>query len=78
VQKEAYFMDTPCLIMLSETPWTELLDSGNALLVDNDYDKITKGAAHFLENETKLIFPSLYGDGKASEFICQEIVNLFK
>ena len=78
VQKEAYFMETPCLIMLSETPWTELLDSGNALLVDNDYEKITKGATHFLENNTELIFPSLYGDGKASEFICQEIVNLFK
>ena len=78
VQKEAYFMKKPCLIMLSETPWTELLESNNALLVDNDYAKIVNGAAHFLNMTTDLIFPSLYGDGKASEFICQEIVNNIK
>ena len=71
-------MKKPCLIMLSETPWTELLESNNALLVDNDYAKIVNGAAHFLNMTTDLIFPSLYGDGKASEFICQEIVNNIK
>ncbi len=78
VQKEAYFMKKPCLIMLEETPWIELVESGNALLVGNDYDKIVNGAKHYLLNENKLIFAPLYGDGKASEFICQEIVNLFK
>lgn len=78
VQKEAYFMKKPCLIMLSETPWVELVESGNALLVSNSYDKIIEGAAHFFSKKNELIFPPLYGDGKASEFICQSILNLFK
>ncbi len=78
VQKEAYFMEKPCLIMLDETPWTELIESKNALLVGNDYDKIVNGANHYLSNSSELIFSPLYGDGKASEFICSEIVNLFK
>ncbi len=78
VQKEAYFMGKPCLIMLEETPWTELVESKNALLVGNDYDKIVNGASHFLKISSQLSFPPLYGDGKASSFICQEIINLFK
>lgn len=78
VQKEAYFMDKPCLIMLEETPWTELVESGNAFLVGNNYELIVDKANHYLSNKNELIFSSLYGDGKASEFICSEIVNLFK
>ncbi|HIP32149.1 MAG TPA: UDP-N-acetylglucosamine 2-epimerase (non-hydrolyzing) [Crocinitomicaceae bacterium] len=78
VQKEAYFVEKPCLIMLSETPWTELVESGNAKLVGNDYQLIVDGADDFLNQSSQLNFPSLYGDGMASEFICQEIVNLLK
>ena len=77
VQKEAYFMEKPCLIMLDETPWTELVESNNARLVGSDYQLIIDGANYFLNENTDLNFPSMYGDGKTSEFICQEIVNNF-
>lgn len=75
VQKEAYFMEKPCLIMLSETPWVELVDSGNALLVGSVHARIIEGADHFLNKEPILSFPPLYGDGRASEFICQKMVE---
>ncbi len=78
VQKEAYFMETPCLIMLDETPWVELVETGNAVLVGSDYDKICNGANHFLNLTTLLNYPKLYGDGKASEFICSQIIKYDK
>jgi len=77
VQKEAYFLEKPCLIMAEETPWTELVESKNALLVGSDYNKITKGVNHFLKRKNALHFPPLYGDGKASEYISQQIINIF-
>ncbi len=78
VQKEAFFVKKPCLIMLEETPWTELIESGNALLVGSNFDKITEGADRFFNNDQTLVFDELYGDGKASEFICERIVELFE
>ncbi len=78
VQKEAYFLNKPCLIMLEETPWTELIESKNALLVGSDYDKITNGTEYFLNEKKDLFFSPLFGDGKASEFICQKIINTIK
>lgn len=75
VQKEAYFMKKPALIMLDETPWSELVDTGNALLTGSDYDKICQGSNHFLGSGKQLDFVPLYGDGKASEFICSQIIK---
>ena len=77
VQKEAYFLKKPCLIMLDETPWIELLESGNAILTGSDYNKIVNGANEFLKKGRLYEFMDMYGDGKASEFICQEIIKAF-
>lgn len=77
VQKEAYFLEKPCLIMLDETPWIELLESGNAVLTGSDYNKIVDGANKFLKDGKLNEFVNMYGDGKASEFICQEIIKAF-
>ena len=75
VQKEAYFMKKPCLIMLEETPWTELVETGNAILVGSDFNKIVNGARYFLENTAILKYPELYGDGKSAEFICKKLIT---
>jgi len=77
VQKEAYFMEKPCLIMLFETPWPELVDSGNALLVGNDKDKIINGVKFFLDVKENLKYPQMYGDGRAAEYICEKIIEIF-
>lgn len=77
VQKEAYFLNKPCLIMLDETPWPELVESGNALLVGSEYNKIVNGVNYFLFEKIELNFPLLYGDGRTSEFICQRLIEIF-
>lgn len=77
VQKEAYFMEKPCLIMLEETPWVELIESKNALLVGNDFKLLCEGAKFFLENKPTY-FENIYGDGKSAHFICQKIIDNIK
>ena len=72
VQKEAYFMNKPCLIMLEETPWVELLETGNAKLVGNNYDSLCKGAKDFIERKN-YSFKKIYGDGNSAKFICEKI-----
>ena len=77
VQKEAYFMNKPCLIMLEETPWVELVKSKNAKIVGNNYNLLCSGAEHYLNNKPKK-FDNIYGDGKSSNFICKKIIENIK
>ena len=45
-----------------------------ARLVDADITKIKEGYEYF-KNNTDLEFPSLFGDGKAAHFICEQMVK---
>jgi UDP-GlcNAc3NAcA epimerase len=74
VQKEAFLFKKPCLILRSETEWVELVNNGNAVVCDADKNRILKGYQHLKSNDN-LTYPSFYGDGKAAEFICKEIVK---
>lgn len=74
VQKEAYFYRKPCLILRKETEWSEMLETGSALLVDADEERIARAVRHFMEN-TPASFPPVFGDGTAAETICREMVN---
>ncbi len=74
VQKEAFFFKKPCLIFRSETEWIELVKCGAAKLVDANEEKIIKAYNHFLKVK-KIKFPELFGDGKAAEFIADEILK---
>jgi UDP-GlcNAc3NAcA epimerase len=74
VQKEAFFFQKPCLILRPETEWVEIVENGNAVLCDADKDRILNAFAQF-EKKTDLTYPNLFGDGKASEFICGEILQ---
>jgi UDP-GlcNAc3NAcA epimerase len=77
VQKEAYFFKKPCIILRSETEWTELVKSGSALIADADEEKIVKAFLDFKKSK-KLKFPDLFGDGNAAGFICKEILKNIK
>ena len=77
VQKEAFFFNKPCIILRPETEWTELVACGSAKLADADENKITRAFYHFEENN-KLDFPNLFGDGNAAEFICEQIIENIK
>ncbi len=77
VQKEAFFFQKPCIIFRSETEWVELVKCGSAKLVDVDETKIVE-ATNYFSTAKKLKFPDLFGDGKAAEFICGEILKYIK
>lgn len=73
VQKEAYFFKKPCVILRSETEWTELVDNGNAMIADVDEERIMHCFEQMI-NKTDYTWPSFYGDGNAAKFICETII----
>ena len=74
VQKEAYFFKKPCIIMRSETEWKEIVEVGAAIIADANEENIVNGYYHFKDNKITE-YPELFGDGKAAEFICNELIN---
>ena len=74
VQKEAFFMQKPCVILRPETEWVEIVECGCAILAGSNPEKIKSGYQHFVMNPP-LEYPSIFGDGTAAEFICQSIVE---
>ena len=73
VQKEAYFFKKPCVILRPETEWVEVIESGTSILVDSQKERIIKSVKDLLKADLK--FPKIFGDGRASEFICNTIIN---
>ena len=74
VQKEAYFFKKPCIIMRSETEWKEIVEVGAAIIADADEEKIIEAYHHFKDNDA-IQFPEIFGDGRAAEFICNELIS---
>jgi UDP-GlcNAc3NAcA epimerase len=73
LQKEAHFFGKPSLVLRKETEWVELVRNGTVKLVDADVQSIVDGFDQFNGDTTSLSFPAFYGDGKAAEFILEEI-----
>jgi len=74
VQKEAYFFKTPCIVLRTETEWTELIESGAAKL-SYELDNIDQHIDELLNNPPKE-WPAFYGDGKAAEFITEKLLEI--
>ncbi len=77
VQKEAYFFRKPCIILRPQTEWVELVEHGSSIVTDADYDKIIEAVNGFIK-KSDFSFSSIFGNGNASEFICEEIIKAFK
>jgi UDP-GlcNAc3NAcA epimerase len=75
LQKEAFFFQKPCIILRPETEWIELVENGNAILADADEERIYSAFTHFINMGNSLTYPPFYGDGRAAEKICEEILN---
>jgi UDP-GlcNAc3NAcA epimerase len=74
VQKEAYFLKKPCIVLREQTEWVELLETGTCLLSGADEDQIVAAwkKLSFIQNAE---FPNIFGDGRAAEFIVKEMVR---
>lgn len=74
VQKESYFFKKPCLILRPETEWVEIVETGAAKVCDADKELILQSYNDFRIHPPQQ-YSEIFGDGKAAEFICGEILN---
>jgi UDP-GlcNAc3NAcA epimerase len=76
VQKEAYFFKKPCIILRNETEWIEIIKTGSSILVGSNEKKIVNAFSEI--NGKNYNYPEIFGDGNASIFICDKILNNFQ
>jgi len=74
VQKEAWFMEKPVVILRSETEWTEIVQQGNGTLADASTRKILDATGKYLQNPPR-DFPKIYGNGNAAGEILEIVLN---
>jgi UDP-GlcNAc3NAcA epimerase len=74
LQKEAYWMNKPCITLRSETEWVELINSGWNTLVREINTETLLAAWH---TETPREHPAVYGQGHAAEKIAGKIKEAF-
>lgn len=71
VQKEAYFMNKPCITMRDETEWIETVETGWNRIVGTNKEMILDAIVSFNPSSTQ---EEIFGDGKASEKISNIIL----
>ena len=69
VQKEAFWLGTPCVTLRETTEWPETVESKMNYLVGADLHKIVKTAQEVLSSNIIPPQTNPFGDGKASERI---------
>ncbi|WNB92694.1 non-hydrolyzing UDP-N-acetylglucosamine 2-epimerase [Bacillus sp. NEB1478] len=62
VQKEAYFMEVPCVTLREQTEWVETLDSDANILVGTDKEKILAA----VRKDVSPVYKNLFGDANAA------------
>ena len=72
LQKESYFLDTPCIVMREETEWVELIKNRKEYLVGANKEKI-----EYMINKkcTTIKNKKIYGSGNASQNIIKGFLN---
>jgi UDP-N-acetylglucosamine 2-epimerase (non-hydrolysing) len=66
VQKEAFYLDTPCVTLRDRTEWAETVDAGGNVLVGADADRIDRALS---TPPTAASDRAPYGDGHAARRI---------
>ena len=74
IQKEAYYLNVPCITLRNETEWVETVQSGWNILTGIDRVKINK-AVEKINEVKKLNHTSFYGDGRTAEKIAGILMN---
>jgi UDP-N-acetylglucosamine 2-epimerase (non-hydrolysing) len=79
LQKEAFWLHTPCITLRGITEWIETTELGANVLVGDNPQKIVKAATEIMESKNakaklrKLKNP--FGDGKASHKIVEQVLK---
>ncbi|MEM2703868.1 MAG: UDP-N-acetylglucosamine 2-epimerase (non-hydrolyzing) [Candidatus Bathyarchaeia archaeon] len=78
MQKEAFWLKTPCITLRENTEWPETVKLGANHLVGADPQKIVQKASNILEKREEITemfkkLPNPFGDGKASQKIITAI-----
>ena len=70
VQKEAYFLQKPCITMRDETEWIETVENGWNTIVGSNKEKILDAIINFNpKGEQKMAF----GYGNAADIISEKL-----
>lgn len=70
VQKEAYFLQKPCITMRDETEWIETVENGWNTIVGSNKEKILDAIINFNpKGEQKMVF----GHGNAADIISEKL-----
>lgn len=73
IQKEAFYLDTPCVTLRDETEWIETVDCGWNVLVGAATDKIRENLTREFDLTQK---PDPYGDGNAADCIVTHLSEM--
>ncbi|WP_290813738.1 non-hydrolyzing UDP-N-acetylglucosamine 2-epimerase [Halovivax sp.] len=73
VQKEAFYLETPCVTLRDTTEWVETIEAGWNVLVGADADRIVDAVGAAGDPPAK---PDLYGGGTAAARIVDDLERL--
>ena len=76
VQKEAYYLEVPCVTLRAETEWIETVTAGWNVICGTDPDRIVRAVAQM--ECSKPTHPNLYGDGDAADKIASILTAEFQ
>ncbi len=74
MQKEAYWLEVPCVTLRDETEWVETVASGWNVLTGADRDRIVTAVRSFKPHAAH---PPLYGDGKAAAHCLRALLERY-
>lgn len=74
VQKEAYFVQKPCVVVRTETEWVEIIENGCARLAFETGPAFREALEEAIKAR-KADYPPIFGDGDAGAFICQTLLE---
>jgi UDP-N-acetylglucosamine 2-epimerase len=72
MQKEACWLEVPCITLRDETEWVETVEAGWNVLTGPDTEKILRAVSTF---KPPVDHPPLYGDGGAAHRIVRTITT---
>jgi UDP-GlcNAc3NAcA epimerase len=75
IQKEAFFLNVPCITLRNETEWVETVACGWNQLVGTDPEKIINCLAEIENRNWQKPAQDFFGNGKAGEIIVDQLTR---